>query len=238
MHIESYIMQTVKTSIIIPAYKPYTLLKSCIDSVVKNTDLTDIEVIVVCNGSDRESADLVLSYGENFRLVWYNEPLGFTKAVNQGLKLCLGDNIILMNTDCVILDFKEKNYWLRELIDPLQNPEVGITGMDFMSIDAKIFFLPFYFVAFRRQLIEEIGLLDENYSPGYFEDLDYCIRVTNSNYKLLNVGKGIEDPDNKRYLSTYPLWHSGEGSFKDAEERYRALEKNINYLKQKWKNLF
>jgi GT2 family glycosyltransferase len=228
----------MKASIIIPAYKPYTLLKSCIDSIIKNTDLDDIEVIVICNGSDRESADLVLNYGSNFRLVWFNEPLGFVKAVNKGIKLSSGENIILINTDCVILDYKEKNYWINELLEPLKDPHVGITGMDFMTVFNTISFLPFYFVAFRRSLVDEIGLLDEKYSPGYFEDVDYCIRIRNNNYKLVNIAKGIEDHANQRFLSDYPLWHTGEGSFKNTEERRKILEKNLNYLKEKWKILF
>lgn len=228
----------MKTSIIIPAYKPYNLLKNCIDSIIKNTDLHDIEIIVVCNGSDRESADLVLNYGGNFRLIWIEEPLGFTKAVNKGLKLAIGENIILINTDCVILDFKEKNYWINELLDPLKDSEVGITGMEFMSINSNIFFFPFYFVAFKRKLLDEVGILDENFSPGYFEDADYCVRVKNHNYKLVGVGKGIEDHANKRYLSEYPLWHSGEGSFNNMEERQKILERNFHYMKEKWKNLF
>ena len=228
----------LNTSIIIPAYKPYTLLKNCIDSIVKNTDLDGIEIIVVCNGSDKESADLVHSYGDNFKLIWNDEPLGFTKAVNVGLKACLGEKIILINTDCVILDFKEKNYWINELLKPLDNPEVGIAGMDFMCINSSIYFFPFYFVAFRRQILEEIGLLDEEFSPGYFEDTDYCIRIQNKNYKMINIAKGVEDHENQRYLSEYPLWHTGEGSFNNSEERQKLLERNLNYLKQKWKNLF
>jgi GT2 family glycosyltransferase len=110
--------------------------------------------------------------------------------------------------------------------------------MDFMCINSSIYFFPFYFVAFRRQILEEIGLLDEEFSPGYFEDTDYCIRIQNKNYKMINIAKGVEDHENQRYLSEYPLWHTGEGSFNNSEERQKLLERNLNYLKQKWKNLF
>lgn len=227
----------MNVSIIIPAYKPYNLLENCINSIIRNTNLNDIEIIVVCNGSDRESAELILNYGKNIRLVWYNESLGFTKAINKGLLLSEGHNIILMNTDCEILDFKEKNYWINKLLEPLKNNKIGITGLDFMSIGNVLFF-PFYFVAFRKELIDEIGLLDESFSPGYCEDVDFCIRVINKNYILYSITTGISDDINKRYISDYPLWHKGEGSFKNSSERQKILNTNFEYLKNKWKNLF
>lgn len=36
----------MKASIVVPAYKPTSLLKGCIDGIKNNTDLTDVEVIV------------------------------------------------------------------------------------------------------------------------------------------------------------------------------------------------
>src|SRR5216684_3019159 len=43
----------------------------------------------------------------------------------------------------------------------------------------------FFCVAIRRDVVEEIGLLDEVYGLGYYEDDDYCRRASQANYKLV-----------------------------------------------------
>ncbi len=40
----------MKVSIIIPTYNRFDLLKTCLDSVEKYTDLKDKEIVVVSNG--------------------------------------------------------------------------------------------------------------------------------------------------------------------------------------------
>ncbi len=45
--------------------------------------------------------------------------------------------------------------------------------------------LAFFCVAIRRAVLEEIGLLDEAYGLGYYEDDDYCRRASEANYKLV-----------------------------------------------------
>lgn len=44
----------MKVSIVIPAYRPVSLLEGCLRGIKDNTNLSDIEIIVVCNGSDIE----------------------------------------------------------------------------------------------------------------------------------------------------------------------------------------
>lgn len=41
----------------------------------------------------------------------------------------------------------------------------------------------------KRSLIEAIGLLDEHYSPAYFEDVDYGLRARKAGFKLVHDGK-------------------------------------------------
>jgi N-acetylglucosaminyl-diphospho-decaprenol L-rhamnosyltransferase len=44
--------------------------------------------------------------------------------------------------------------------------------------------MPFACVAFRRDMIDVVGLLDEGFFM-YFEDVDYCLRIREAGYKLL-----------------------------------------------------
>src|SRR5262249_27901637 len=45
--------------------------------------------------------------------------------------------------------------------------------------------LAFFCVALRRSVIEEVGLLDEAYGLGFFEDDDYCRRAREAGYRLV-----------------------------------------------------
>src|SRR5207302_10529555 len=45
--------------------------------------------------------------------------------------------------------------------------------------------LAFFCVAIRRNLLEEVGLLDEAYGLGFFEDDDYCRRVAERGYRMV-----------------------------------------------------
>jgi hypothetical protein len=39
-------------------------------------------------------------------------------------------------------------------------------------------------MAFRRDVLDEVGLLDERFYPGYYEDVDFCYRVRNAGYEV------------------------------------------------------
>jgi FkbM family methyltransferase len=226
----------MKASIIIPAYRPIDLLKKCLDGIIQNTTLTDIEVIVVCNGSDRESADLVMNLGEPFKLVWYTEPLGFVRATNIGLKLAQSDNIVLLNTDAVILQHNEKNVWLDRLINPLQQKNVGITGLGLMYTEFGAY-LPFYCTGLKKQLLTDVGYLDEDFSPGYAEDADYCYRARSMGYEVVQVDNPVPDKDDPtRTFTDFPIWHLGEQSFTDKQKRHEYTMRNLALLNKKYGN--
>jgi GT2 family glycosyltransferase len=45
----------------------------------------------------------------------------------------------------------------------------------------------FFCAAFTRKLLEEIGYLDEQFSPGGGEDIDFCVRTQRLGKKLLQI---------------------------------------------------
>jgi len=209
-------------TIVIPAYKPVSLLKKCIDSIIQNTDLNKVEVLIVCNGSEKESVDYLLS-NEFVRFIWYKEALGFTKAANIGLKHASTPYIILMNTDFKILPYKSKHDWVSTIIDPIKaDPSISVTGPADMYILNRMY-LPFFCVGLQKELLERFNYLDEAFSPGYGEDIDFCFKTTQAGFKLLRVGNTIVDHENRRYITDFPGYHSGQGSFGEEGARI-ALE--------------
>ena len=221
----------MKLSIVIPAYGSVKLLDECLASLHRNTDLSDVEIIVVCNGTDNISPQIVMN--NNHRLVWCREPVGFTKAANMGFKLSTAPITLIMNTDTQVLDYWPKDLWLNFLLRPFEDESVGLVGLGTMKSEWGEYF-PFFFTAIRTKLFEEIGYLDENFSPGYAEDLDFTIRTRNKGYKLISVDQGTDDHERKMVVASYPIFHKGEQSFTDKEVRQRCLENAHEVLKRKW----
>ena len=220
----------IDTTIVIPAYKPVSLLKECIQSILKNTDLTKVEILVVCNGSDRESGEYLLEVSRDYpvRFIWYQEALGFTLAANIGLKFATTPYIILLNSDVVILDFCERHYWVNKLIGPLRNnAKVAVTGLCKMWFNHRPFF-PFFCVGLTKEALEKVNYLDLSFSPGYGEDTDYCLRVCACGYDIVEVATDHEtDHERKIHVSSFPINHYGRGSFKERGEELSRRADNI-----------
>ena len=94
----------MKISIVIPTLNHLEdCLKPCLESIVNYTDLTDTEVIVVSNGSTDGTQEYVKSLGDKFILLDFPEPLGYSKATNEGIKVARGDFLLLLNNDLSLI---------------------------------------------------------------------------------------------------------------------------------------
>jgi GT2 family glycosyltransferase len=207
-------------SIIIPTYNHLDdCLRPCLESLKQYTVLDDIEVLVVANGCKDGTADFVDSLGYPFKLVWFDDGLGFTKATNEGIKAARGDLIVLLNNDTQILDKGlPKGTWIKMLEEPfLRDDKVGITGplqLHDNYADANV--MIFFCVMIRKEVFDRIGLLDESFSPGGGEDIAFCIEAEKAGFKQIVV------PDNNLTFTftnegRFPIYHIGEGTFSNKE---------------------
>jgi beta-1,4-mannosyl-glycoprotein beta-1,4-N-acetylglucosaminyltransferase len=217
----------MKFSVIIPTYKHLSdCLKPCLESIIKYTD-TDIEVIVVANGCSNDGTrEFVESLG--FKLIWFNEAIGYTKATNEGIKVATGDYIILLNNDTILLD-QPKNQWLEMLVDPFEkNEKVGITGPMYVHCPfADRNFLIFFCVCIKRELFDRVGLLDEIFSPGFGEDSDFCIKAQNAGCEIVQVPHKSDNYEKPNFMvGGFPIWHKGERTFENYPEGNKLLAKN------------
>lgn len=197
----------MRISIVIPTYNHFqSELKGCLETLVRFTDLSDAEVIVVSNGSTDETNDYVTRMGNPFKLLAYPEPLGYTKATNAGIACARGDFVILYNNDNVLLDIGGWNEWVNILLDPFdQDPKLGITGPSKQWRGGRPWLL-FYIVAIKRHLFGELGFLDEAFNPGAGEDTDFCLKALDAGY---NVRQVPHELDKSEYSVPFPVWHKG-----------------------------
>lgn len=233
----------MKTSIIIPNYNELKLLAECIYSIKNYTSL-DYEIIVVDNGSDDES--LTFCRNENIPFISIPKNRGFPIACNLGMQMATGDNVLLLNNDVLA-----SPHWLDTMLECLyESEQIGMVGPLSNYVNGKQI-LPFPYtnvedtakklkrrfkgermevnrlvglcLLIKREVIDQIGLLDEQFSPGHFEDDDYCYRVRQAGYKLMIAQDSF-------------VFHYGSSSFNklDREQLNQLISRNRQLFIEKW----
>ncbi len=81
----------------------------------------------------------------------------------------------------------------------------------------------FFAVVFKRTVIEQTGLLDEQFFPGSYEDDDYCMRVLKAGYQIVIARDCF-------------IHHFGSGSFAKLKmaDRQVIANKNRERFEKKW----
>lgn len=133
-------LSEIDISIIIVNYKTPKLLFNCIESIEKNKENINIEVIVVDNHSEDESESIVLT---NFpHVIWKNVGYnaGFSRANNMGIGIAKGEYILLLNSDTVIIDdcLQKTLKYYKKLEDDSLNP--GLLGCKMKDLNDNILF--------------------------------------------------------------------------------------------------
>ncbi len=113
----------VEISVIVVNWNRRELLRACLASLLRQIGPAP-EIIVVDNGSDDGSAELVVAAFPGIRLIRNRENRGFCAANNQGIQAAEGRLIALLNNDA-----EAEPDWLQELARMFKGrPEVGMSA--------------------------------------------------------------------------------------------------------------
>ena len=232
----------MKYSIVIPTYNHCDdLLKPCVESIFKYTDLADIELIISANGCKDGTSQYLdelrykfneLNLANHFQVVWSDAPSGFPKATNDGIKLATTDKIVLFNNDCVLLE-QSQNEWLNLLEKQFVDfPKCGISCVvkDYSKVMSKDYAV-FFCVMIDKKLFDEIGYLNEEYGTGAGEDMEFCVEAQKLGYEIHQVFEKVQ-LDEKYFGGNFPIYHFGEGTVHDTELVHNW---EANFLKNKLK---
>jgi FkbM family methyltransferase len=212
----------VKYSIVIPTYNHCDdLLKPCLESIQQYTHMQDVEVIVVANGCKDNTQEYVASLGHPFKLIWEPDAIGYTRATNLGIQAAQGEYVVLLNNDTQLLP-QDLNTWLRMLEAPFADPQVGLTGpLQLFDNYANHAVLIFFCVMIPKRVFDQVGLLDEIFSPGGGEDIDFTVRALEAGYKHVMVPSDTAltwDPVKKTNTNFFPIWHKENKTFGEISE--------------------
>ena len=193
----------MKYSIVIPTYNNCEkYLKPCIDSIIKHTDMENVELIVSANGcTDNTKAylDYLKTAIPNLDVVWNYNAVGFAKAVNAGILLAETERIVLLNNDTVILD----NNWLEKLD---AGGDISTVWTQWSDITQQRFGV-FFCVMIYADVFQRIGLLNEEYETGGCEDIEFCYKAR---WNGIKIHANWDD-------GTFPIYHKAEGTVHDPE---------------------
>lgn len=224
----------VEISIIIPVYNQFSFTRDCLMSIFEMTKGYDYELIVVANGcTDQTEENLLKLQKEHNNLIFYSysSPLGYTEATNRGAKMAEGEYLVFLNNDTKIL----APTWLSILREPFKDEKVAITGpLRSFSQDVDSDFLIFFCVMVRKNLFDKYGPLDTIFSPGYGEDIDFCMKIKESGYKILQVPPDPLQVKSGMVIGNFPIWHAGEATVHFIPNWNDITKRNRDILRKRF----
>ncbi len=201
-------------TVIIPNFNGEHLLKQCL-SALKATDTSGVEldIIIVDNGSEDNSIDLINKFSKDITVIANSENLGFAEACNQGAVKAEGDYILFLNNDTKV----EKN-WLQALLEGIDEEsniictsskivgwdedkvefgggEINFCGYGFQRASFKEKYMPLESpslipfacgcsMLIKRDVFIECGMFDKDFF-AFYEDVDLGWRLNILGYKTL-----------------------------------------------------
>jgi len=214
----------------------------CLRSIRKFTSYPRYEVIVIDNASSDgsvERLEQLKKEGLIHNLILNSENQGNTIGYNQGLKAARGEYVLLLDNDTEIIE----GQWLEKLVDVAQGEKnLGMLGCQLLprpendswqpnvekQIDVKCVCGAAMLIP--RNAARAVGEFDEKFSPGYYEEVDYCERLRKNGLRVV-------------YSPQPKIRHAGAGSFKKMPDTTYFLSKR-NRLRMQllnfpaWKLIF
>lgn len=236
----------MRCSVVIPCYNGAELTRACIQSLLEQ-DLPVAEVLIVDNNSEDHTCELD-QLDERVRVLQQERNLGFAGGVNAGIRQATGDHVLILNNDTLsatnmlrelhrtlhsapnigaaapmsnhvkgdallpVGDFGRVREQRQELANELQ----GAAPLQDADTLAGLCLL------LERETLTRVGLFDERFGHGNYEDDDLCLRMRLRGYRLAIARRAF-------------LHHEGHATFRsmglDLKEQ---IAKRFGQFRNKW----
>ncbi len=236
------------TSIVIVTHNEIAYTRQCLDSIRLLTDTT-YELIVVDNGSTDGTVEYLRAMAD-VRLITNGTNRGFPAAANQGMAVAVGRQVMLLNNDVVVTTgwlgrmlrvLRGGSDSKVGLVGPRSNLVSGpqqidvayenIAELDGFAWDfgkaqngvvVDVSRLVGFCLLISREVIDAIGVLDERFGIGCFDDDDFCLRAVAAGFRAVIAGDAF-------------VHHFGSRTFAGSGIDFAALmrENHARFL-EKW----
>lgn len=241
----------LEVSVVIPNYNGRKYVKGCLDSLRAQT-LSEFLVIFVDNGSTDGSRELVLREYPEVQVISLPENQGFCGAVNRGIRASDTPYVVLLNNDTevdpcflemLLKGIRSKKqafsgaarmlqFHRRDLLDDAGN-YYNACGWAFArgkgkpaekySREGRIFSACGGAAVYRRSILEEIGLFDEEHF-AYLEDTDLGYRAQIAGYE-------------NWYFPEAMVYHVGSGTTGSRYNQFKIRYSSRNNIYMIYKNM-
>jgi GT2 family glycosyltransferase/SAM-dependent methyltransferase len=237
-------------SVVIPVWNQLDYTRQCLGSLLRTLP-EEAQIVVIDNGSGDSTPqylDALARRWPGLQVIGNVENLGWVKAVNQGLEAATGESVILLNNDTICPEG-----WLEPLLRALWTEGVGLAGPLSNNVSGPQQVAPGYqtegelegwawdlmqanrgrladcprlvgfCLAVRREVVAQIGGLDERFGIGMYDDDDLCRRAQRAGWRTVIAAGSF-------------VHHFGSVSFRalGAEATNALLEGNAALMDEKW----
>ena len=227
----------MKVSIVIPLYNQVTYTRLCLESL-RATSTAPVQIILVDNASSDETADYLKTLPD-VTVISNEENLGFAGACNQGIRAAVGDWVVILNNDVIVAPgwlegmLEAAQHWGLHIVTPAiregkHDYDIALHSRELTGRMQRVIrrgrASGICFMAHKR-VFETIGLFDEQFRIGQYEDKDLFLRASKAGFKLGTVGGSF-------------LHHFGsvtQNSMKTAKVLKPYALENKAYFTRKWK---
>ena len=241
----------MEVSVVIPNFNGIAFLDSVLASLEGQT-LSNLEVILVDNGSTDGSCSFVTANYPWVHLIELSENFGFCGAVNAGIRAAKAPYVLLLNNDTEVKeDFVEEmlaairrhknafscgarmvQYHDRDRLDDVGNYYCALgwsfargRGKDIHAYETedKIFSACAGAAIYRKKILEKIGYFDEEHF-AYLEDTDIGYRARIYGYENWYAPKAI-------------VYHVGSGTSGSRYNQFKTRYSSRNNIYLIYKNM-
>lgn len=239
-----------RVSIVIPNYNGKKFIEVCLRAVL--SDAPGAELLVVDNGSQDGSRELVRREFPQARVIALDRNYGFSHAVNEGIRAASRPYVILLNNDTEVLpgfadalaealEADERAFSAQAKLISLYNPEkIDDAGNFYCALGwafargknrsaayyeqpGAVFAACAGAAAYRRELFEQTGCFDEAHF-AYLEDIDVGWRARLAGFRNL-------------YVPAAKVLHAGSGTSGSRYNEFKVSLSSRNNIYMIWKNM-
>ena len=125
-------------SVIIPTRDRADLLAPCVDGVLHRTDYSNLELLIVDNGSIEPATltlfDRLTHEDSRVGILRHPGPFNYSALNNAAAREARGEVLLLLNNDIAVIE----SGWLHELVSHAVRPDVGIVGAKLLYADEQV----------------------------------------------------------------------------------------------------